>query len=128
MVIKLELCSLRNQVIRKTYDAFVELHEDRMHYKVKFKADEPKDREDESLGWEEVNTCWERIVFKERISGVEIEYIQATANNDNKENRWCVVICMTGFKDDIKVFFEKEPPAREFLKQISDWLFKNEKS
>lgn len=121
--IPLTLCDLTNQRITKVYEAFIELREDRLHYKVEFKAKEMKDKEDESLGWEQVNTCWERIVQRERICGIEIEYVAATAQNKNHADRWCVQINMMGYSGDVKVWFLEENAAREFLKQMTDWIF-----
>lgn len=121
--IDLILLSPRNQKIKKQYDAYVILYKDRLHYKVEFKAEELKSKEDESMGWEDVMNCWERIVKREMVVGVEIKYIAATHQNRNTENKWGVAINITGYNEDVIIWFNEEEAARVFMVKINDWVF-----
>lgn len=123
MKIELELCSMRAQEIIETSEAFIELHDNFIHWKVRFSADEPVDNEDTSLGVEAVNSHFEAKAFKTSISAIELEFIQVTKRNKNKENRWCVSICVNGMANDIKMYFPKAQKAKEIYQTLSEWLF-----
>lgn len=123
MKIPITAITLRHQKVIKQYDSFIELLEDRMNYKHEFKAEEPKDKEDLELGWEKVTNCFERTVKKDRVSCVDIEYIQATVQNKNEEDKWSVTVQCLGVGNDISIYFKDEQAARKFHSQITEWIF-----
>lgn len=123
MKIEFKLISLEHQEIVRQFDAFIELLHNRIFYKVKFKAFEPKDKQDLALGTEMVNTLWERVADITCVVGIEIEFIPKTEQNKNQFNRWIVCINMQGYSGDIKIYFEKEAEARAMHDQLLKWRF-----
>lgn len=123
MKYQFELVSLRNQKVLKQYDAYIELLPDRVNYKVEFSAFEPIDHEDKSIGDEKVMSLFETTARLTAVSGVELEYIQATKKNKNTESVWCIVISLSGMQSDIKIYFVEEQKARTLRDAIVNHIF-----
>lgn len=93
----------------------LELHENYLKYNLDFEAEEPKDKDDLSLGWETVITKVELICLMKSISGIEKSW--SVINR-----KWMVVIMVDGFIDDIKAFFNREDEAENYFGHLIMWL------
>ena len=123
MKYQFELVSLRNQKIIKQYDAYIELLPDRINYKVEFSALEPVNQEDKSIGEEKVMSFFETTARLTAISGVELDYIQATKKNKNIDSLWCISISLSGMQNDIKIYFEEDRKAKTLRDTIVNHIF-----
>ncbi len=94
---------------------FIELAEDHLRYVLDFLASEPKDKTDETLGWEDVKNNFDVIALKKCIAGLEKSW--STWNK-----KWCVVIIITGFQNDLSVYFKKEEEAAALQDKIFKWV------
>lgn len=62
--INIKPIDLRLQKVKECTEYFIELRDNSLLYSIRFYADEPKDEEDEALGWEEKFTCVTNAVNK----------------------------------------------------------------
>lgn len=113
--IELELCKLENQTPTDVKEAYFELYHTYLKYRLLFFADEPKDVDDKTLGWETAFTSFESICFKTAIVGVEKSYVQ-------KSKVWGLYLSVNGMSQDIKAYFKKESTCQEVYDKIKNWL------
>ena len=123
--IELKFVNLRNQEITKQIDGGITLYDDVLHYRHKFRASEPIDSDDKLKGWEEVKNQFERIISRDRVACLDLEFIQATEANQNQENRWMVTIVCDGASVEVKVYFETEPEAKIVYNKLVSWKYGN---
>lgn len=115
MKIEIKMPTLLKQRPTEVVQSFLELNEDNARYCVEFTADEFIDFEDESLGHEAVFNFIDILALKTSISGIEL-------SNVTKQKLYVVIICVSGFSQDIKIYFRKREAAQELRNQIKNWL------
>lgn len=119
--IEIKIFDMRNQRPLKVYDAFIELREDHFFYKAEFSAMENIEENDPSMGEEKVMNSFERKILKRYCTGVDINYLQKTQANKNKDSMWKVTIyCFAA--DDTHLYFESKEQAFTVFNKIFDWL------
>ncbi len=112
---------MRNQVPVKVYEAFIELNADHLYYKAEFSAMESIDNDDKARGDEKVMNSFERRLLRRYCTGVDINYLQKTDANDNKDSMWKITVyCWAA--DDTKLYFENKDEAFKVFNNIFDWL------
>lgn len=117
----IKIFEMRNQKPVKTYEAFIELHDDHLFYKAEFSAMESKNLDDLSLGDEKVMNSFERKLLRRYCTGVDINYLQKTIANDNKDSMWKITIYCWAANDTI-VYFENKDEAFDLFNKIFKWL------
>ena len=105
---------LRNQKPTEVSECYIELFENYLYYHVDFWADEPIINDDPDSGLEQVLNRYDITALKKSISGVE--------KSLTKDNKWGVYILITGFSNDIRVYFKQQSPAQELFDRIQNWL------
>lgn len=117
MIIELKAVSLSKQKIIQDRGVSLELDEKYIRYDLHFTAEEPTNEEDLDLPWEEALTDYHVIALREKIAGAEL-----SISKDGK--RWVVAIIVSGFGQDIKMFFKKQDreKADELFKTILKYL------
>lgn len=98
-------------------NCFVELFEDHLIYSCVFKAEEPVNPEDKSLGLKEVDNFFLVTALKKSISGIEMCLTDS-------QIRWKVIIYVEGFSDDIKLYFKNKSLAIQMRNSLHEWLLK----
>lgn len=101
------------QKITQRIQSFVELHDKYIRIVYEFFADEPKDYDDESLGWENSFTDLDSWVLKQFIYGIEVS---RTINPP----RYRLSILHAG-NESMKIFFRKKEEALEMATKIREW-------
>lgn len=109
---------LENQVITDPdlAELSLEIRDNSVQYTAKFYADEPKNEDDKSLGWENVFNHFQLVASKGNIAGIEINWL-------NHANKWSVLIIVNGFANDIKIYFERENEAQNVFDKLHKWLY-----
>lgn len=106
---------LRNQEPTEIKDCYVSLHESHLNYKMEFFANEPIIEDDPQSGLKEgVYNFYNIIALKEKISGMEQSF--------TADKKWAVYIIVTGFAQDIKMYFTKRSEAEQAFEKINNWL------
>lgn len=106
---------LENQKIKECTEFYLELRDDNILYACRFYADEPKDENDKTLGWESIFNCFTTVARKSSIAGIEKVY--------TKYKYWGVYIMVNGFANDMKIFFKRESEAQELFDKLHKWLY-----
>lgn len=115
-VIKIVPCSLENQKPTEIFDCSLEISDTFLEYKIHFLATEPKDENDKSLGdIENVVNHFHCLALKKNIAGIELSIAA-------KGKRWLVVIMVTGFGADIKIYYRTKEPAVQLYDKLKTWL------
>src|SRR5690348_13293253 len=113
--IKITPIDLENQKPGEIQDCFLEFFNTHLNYKLEFYAAEPIDLEDSALGWDNnVYNHYDIIALKSKISGVEKSF--------TKNKSWGVFIIVTGFAQDIKIYFKSQTKANDLYDKIVKWL------
>lgn len=115
-IIHIKPIRLRNQKPSDDGQIRLELHEKYIFYYVKFYASEPKDTEDQTLGWETVYNNYETIVSKTAIVGIDKSYM-------SEGNNWSLYIFVSGMAGDVKLYFKKESEAQEVFDKLFKYLY-----
>lgn len=113
--INIKAIQLENQKIGECTEFYLELRDNSIEYCARFYADEPKDENDKGLGWENVFNCFKTIARKSSIAGIEKTY--------TKYKYWGIYIMVTGFANDMKMFFKRESEAQELFDKLHKWLY-----
>lgn len=109
---------LPEQKPTKIYECYVELFDNCLHYVVDFLAEEPIDTEDRKLGVEEKHSSFNIWVEKDKISGIEKSLTET--------RKWTVSIIVTGFSEDLLVYFNSESAATTLQEKLVKWRFDRE--
>ena len=120
MVIAIKPVSLSNQKITEDKGCELHLNEDHVKYIIRFQADEPKDMNDHDLGWESAPSDFEIIALKKNIAGIEKALTL-------KPRRWQIAIIVTGFANDLKLYFLKQEEAQDIFDKIQTYLLDGNK-
>lgn len=105
---------LKYQKPTEIKECFIELFDNYLHFKLEFFADEPIIDEDVESGWESVLNSFEWTVIKKNIAGLE--------KSQTKDKKWKVLIIISGFSNDLKVYFKSHTAAQELFDKLDDWL------
>lgn len=116
MVEKIEILPipLRNQKPTDIKESWLLLNDSHLNYHIEFYADEQKDENDETLGWENVYNKFDITVMKSFVAGIEKHY--------SLDKKWGVFIRMMGFTNDIKIYFRSESKSQELFDKLNNWL------
>lgn len=106
--------TLKYQKPTEIKDSFIELFDNYLYFKLEFFADEPIIDDDLESGWESVYNSFEWTVLKKNISGLE--------KSQTKDKKWKVLIVISGFANDLKVYFKSQTAAQELFDKLEDWL------
>lgn len=108
--------SLEEQKITEFREIYLEIRDNSLFYSCNFYADEPVDPEDKAMGWKNAFNRVQVVAAKDKISGLEKSFISNT-------NHWGVYTLVTGFAQEIRVFFKKESEATEVFNKLHQWLY-----
>lgn len=114
-VIDIMPIQLENQKIKECTEYYLEIRDNSILYSARFYADEPIDENDKSLGWETVFNCFKTVARKENIAGIE--------KTLTKYKYWGIYIMVSGFANDMKIFFKRESEAQELFDKLHKWLY-----
>lgn len=107
---------LRNQKMDSDGELRLEFYEKYFTYIGDFFADEPKDTEDHSLGWETIRNYFEIIIDKNFVAGFEKSWSQA-------HNHWSIYVFVDGMANDIKLFFKTQIEADSVFEKLTNYLY-----
>lgn len=110
-----EIQSLNKQKIQEDLGCYIEIYPKFIKYHLKFFAEEDKDDQDKELGAELVERNYTGIIFKERISILEKEWLQF-----NK--LWVFVIQCYGVNTDPRFYFKKESDCQSLMDKIMKYV------
>lgn len=96
-------------------NCYIELFDNYLEFSADFIADEPKDAEDKSLGLTQTINFFKIVAVKGRIAGVEYSLTISG-------KRYVLVIMVTGFSEDIKVYYKEKMDGMEVYNKIKNWL------
>lgn len=117
MRIEIKPFNLSEQKIKSTTEAFLELHDNYIRYRMQFVADELKSTDgDEALGWEEKETNFDLWAKRECISSVEKWKCTNIA-------RWKIIISVTGQSTDATIYFRTEGGCDEVFQKLLKYIF-----
>ena len=116
VIINIPPIKLEHQDPDKEGSIVLELHDKYVVYKANFYAEEPKDKDDKSLGIETVYNNFELAAFKHQCVCVEKSWL-------SQAKRWSVYIYVNGLGYDIKMYFKKESEATEVYNKVFKWLY-----
>jgi hypothetical protein len=108
--------SLEDQKITDQNEQFLEIRDTSICYCCRFYADEPINPDDKELGWKNVFNRFRTVASKDKIAGIELTYLP-------NAKKWGVFIMVTGFTNDMKVFFRKEDDANSVFDKLHNWLY-----
>lgn len=94
---------------------FISLFDTHLEYNAEFDADEPVIDEDPSSGWQNVHNSFKITGIKQFISGLEKSLTQ--------NQKWKIMIMVSGFPNDIKIYFKTEAAAQKMYERLYSWLF-----
>lgn len=114
--IQIEPLSLENQKPTDITEFYFEIRDNSILVSCRFYADEPKNADDKALGWHNVFTCFRTVAAKQNIAGLEKTFM-------SDSGKWGIFIMISGFANDIKVFFKKESQAQELFDKLQKWLY-----
>lgn len=116
-IINISPIKLRNQDPTEIKVCYVSLYKNYLHYRMEFFANEPIIEDDPASGLKEgVYNFYNIIAIKEKISGIEQSF--------TADKKWAVYIIVTGFAQDIKMYFTKRSEAEEAFEKVNNWLIK----
>lgn len=107
---------LLNQKITDFTELTLEIRDNSVMYTARFYADEPISEEDKGLGWENVFNSFKTVASKQNIAGLEISWL-------NHAKKWSVLIIVSGFNNDIKMYFKREGEAQNVFDKLHKWLY-----
>lgn len=116
--INIPALDLQNQIITDTdlAELSLEIRDNSVMYSVQLYADEPKSENDKALGWENVFNSFKTVASKHNVAGLEISWL-------NHATKWSVFIIVSGFNNDIKMYFESESEAQNVFDKLHKWLY-----
>lgn len=107
---------LENQKITDFTELSLEIRNNSVMYTARFYADEPKDENDKELGWHNVFNAFRLVAAKQNIAGIEINWL-------DHAKKWSVLIIVSGFNNDIKMYFKREGEAQSMFDKLHKWLY-----
>lgn len=107
---------LENQIITDFTELSLEIRDSSVIYTARFYADEPVDVNDKGLGWENVFNSFKTVAAKQNVAGLEISWL-------NHAKKWSVFIIVSGFNNDIKMYFKREGEAQSVFDKLHKWLY-----
>lgn len=106
---------LSNQEPTEVRECYIEIHEKYLHFRMEFFANEPIIQDDPDSGLKEgVYNFFNTIAIKEKISGLEQSF--------TADKKWVVYIIVTGFAQDIKMYFTKRSESEHAFEELNNWL------
>ena len=115
-IIDIKPMHLRNQKMSNDGELRLEFYDGYFKYIGNFYADEPKDREDHSLGWETVYNYFEVVVDKRFVAAYEKAWAHSYEH-------WSIYISVNGMNDDIKLFFKTQKEADAVMDKLTHYLY-----
>lgn len=109
--------NLKYQKVTEIQECWLIMEPTHVQIYYRFKAEEPIDQEKEYLGWKEYDNVFTTIVLKEKISGIEMNYLK-------DDNLWGIYIIVTGFGVDIKMPFKEEKSAIKIFDLLMEYITK----
>lgn len=100
-IIPIQRMDLYDQKMHEGTELRLELYDCYFKYIGIFHAEEPKDKEDHSLGWETVYNNFE-------ISVIKTSMVSIVKSWNDKYKYYCLYISVNGMGEDISLFFKKE--------------------
>lgn len=116
MKINFKIHSLINQKPTDITHAFIDFQEPYFTYNVRFHADELKDVNDLSLGYENILNIYEIHVPRLKVCGFEKSWLPTV-------KLFLVSLVVQSFTNDLRIHFKRESEADEFLRVFGDWLY-----
>lgn len=107
---------LENQKITDFTELSLEIRDNSVMYTARFYADEPKSEEDKELGWKNVFNSFKLVASKQNIAGIEVNWL-------DHAKKWSVLILVSGFSNDIKMYFKRESEALSLFDKLHKWLY-----
>lgn len=115
-IIQIKPMELRNQKMNSDGELRLVFYDKYFTYIGDFFADEPKDTEDHSLGWETIRNYFEIIVDKNAVAGFEKSWNQV-------HDHWSVYVFVNGMAQDIKLFFKTQLEANAVAEKLTKYLY-----
>jgi len=121
--IDIELIDMKHQKVLNG-KAFIELRDKTFRYKAFLLSEKAKDKEDPSLGTEEVEDEWDCYLKKDQIVAVDI----MLGTPDDFEKHWNITVSCSGRYSDIDIYFkfEEKGKAIKLQQAILNWVFGEE--
>lgn len=107
---------LENQKVTDFTELSLEIRDNSVLYAARFYADEPVDTNDKELGWHNVFNSFKCIAGKNNIAGIEKSWL-------SHAKKWAVYILVSGFSNDLKMYFKRESEADEVFNKLHKWLY-----
>lgn len=107
-------CDLAKQKIIESWQYEMELFEKYFVIRLRFKAEEPPE-EDEELPWKEVDNDFEMVYPKHKFAGLEKMWLQ-----DSK--RWKLVISVDGVGNDSKIYFKRQVECEAVFQKLKTYF------
>lgn len=115
-IVQIKPMALRNQKMDSDGELRLEFYDKHFIYIGDFFAEEPKDTEDHSLGWETIRNYFEIVIDKKAVAGFEKSWNQI-------HNHWSVYIFVNGMAQDIKLFFKTQLEADMITTKLINYLY-----
>lgn len=113
---------MRNQKIADKVNGTIELTSETLFYQSTFTAEEPKDADQLSLGWEMIDRCYEVLTTRSAITSMGIEFHDTEEKyHDLDHDKWKVWLTVKAAANDISLFFRKEEDARKMFTTLRNW-------
>jgi hypothetical protein len=117
--IELKPMELYNQKMHDGAELKMELHDKYFRCIGVFNADEPKDKDDHSLGWRTVYNNFEIIVDKKAHVAMEKSW-------NDRDKHYCLYISVLGMSDDVKLFFKREKEIDEVKEKLTNYFYSHD--
>jgi len=114
MKLKFSPCELSNQKPFGDSDCYIELMGGCLRFVLRFKAMEPRLEDDPLSGMIERVNNFTVLCMRQNVAGVEVMLTD--------DGLWRVLIAVSGFAEDLKIYFKKEKEARWMYGEIEKWL------
>jgi len=115
-VIELQPMDLYNQKMHEGTELRIELYSQYFKYIGNFHAEEPKDRDDHSLGFKTVYNNFAIVVDKKSAVAMEKSW-------NDRDKHYCLYISVNGMAEDVKLFFKKEKEIDEVQQKLIKYLY-----
>lgn len=125
MILTHRLINLRDQKIPEKATWTITTTDETLFYKHRMKAEERKDDEDETMGWEQFDRCYERLIHRKYIAALDLDFIDTPEKySETDGDKWRVSLSILGSNDDLRMYFRKEEDAREVFSKLQEWWLK----
>jgi hypothetical protein len=122
--LKVDPINMKNQRVHKIRTADLFLCRSVMDIRIDFDGENMVNVEDEAMGWEVKRTCFNTVVKRDAITGVDMGF-NDFGEDGVEHNNWYIQISAYGMPYDTKIYFKAEDSklAAETFKTIKDWIF-----